>query len=215
MPVVTRSKYNAVNNMAFLYNKKRIFVYTVKDYLKEQSEAVGMSDQMKAAFKLMKYINEELPPIIDLIGMKFVLCVYSKTVQFSDEFNRGKYEELDRVLVKQFMREIEKSEKMARKYILNHHMDYTPVSETDAQNLQIFKTALKDRKNRAKKIAKDTYKQNIVPTTNVRPRRNIPRVDYTGMDTIEPEDEYDGITDIWYDDSISYDPDYNPEEDKM
>jgi hypothetical protein len=39
-------------------------------------------------------------------------------------------------------------------------------------------------------------------------------VDYTGMDTIEPYDEYDGITDIWYDESVWYDSDYNPEDDE-
>jgi hypothetical protein len=33
-------------------------------------------------------------------------------------------------------------------------------------------------------------------------------VDYTGMDTIEPTDEDDGITDIWYDESIHYDEDW-------
>jgi hypothetical protein len=42
--------------------------------------------------------------------------------------------------------------------------------------------------------------------------RNLPRVDYTGMDTIEPKSEYD-ITDIWYDLSIFEDPDYVPDED--
>ena len=46
-----------------------------------------------------------------------------------------------------------------------------------------------------------------------RPRRNIPIVDHTGMDSVEPEDEFDGITDIWFDHSIDYDPDYVPEED--
>ncbi len=39
-------------------------------------------------------------------------------------------------------------------------------------------------------------------------------VDYTGMDTIEPESEYDGITDIWYDESVWYDSDYVPDEDE-
>jgi hypothetical protein len=50
----------------------------------------------------------------------------------------------------------------------------------------------------------------VVEFNNVvgRPKRNIPRVDYTGMDTIEPESENDGITNIWYDNSIHYDDDY-------
>ena len=46
--------------------------------------------------------------------------------------------------------------------------------------------------------------------TKTRPRRNVPVVDYTGMDTIEPECEFDGITDIWADETIYEDPDYIP-----
>lgn len=44
-------------------------------------------------------------------------------------------------------------------------------------------------------------------------RKRTP-VDYTGMDAIEPESEYDGITNIWYDNSIWYDSDYDPEEEE-
>lgn len=40
--------------------------------------------------------------------------------------------------------------------------------------------------------------------------RNYKKVDYTGMDTIEPESEYDGITNIWADQTIYSDPDYLP-----
>lgn len=52
--------------------------------------------------------------------------------------------------------------------------------------------------------------KNLAPyfANTSRPRRNIPLVNYTGMDTIEPESEYDGITDIWADLTIYEDPDY-------
>lgn len=53
-----------------------------------------------------------------------------------------------------------------------------------------------------------------VPTYS-RPRRNIPKVDYTGMDSIEPEGKFDGVTNIWYDASIDYDPDYVFEEEDI
>ena len=43
-----------------------------------------------------------------------------------------------------------------------------------------------------------------------RTRRKYKKVDYTGMDTIEPESEYDGITNIWADKTINEDPDYVP-----
>jgi len=41
-------------------------------------------------------------------------------------------------------------------------------------------------------------------------KRNKKVVSYVGMDTIESECEYDGITDIWYDITIHFDEDYNP-----
>jgi hypothetical protein len=44
-----------------------------------------------------------------------------------------------------------------------------------------------------------------------RSKRKVPKVDYTGMDTIEPESEFDGITDIWNDETIYEDPDYIPD----
>ena len=51
--------------------------------------------------------------------------------------------------------------------------------------------------------------------TNLRrSSRNIKKVDYTGMDTIEPESEYDGFTNIYADETIYEDPDYQPFEDE-
>jgi hypothetical protein len=46
-------------------------------------------------------------------------------------------------------------------------------------------------------------------------RRNIKNVDYTGMDTIEPESEFDVITNIWEDLTLEEDPDYEFEEDEQ
>lgn len=43
-------------------------------------------------------------------------------------------------------------------------------------------------------------------------KRNRKVVDYTGMDTIEPDNEFDGITDIWTDETLSKDSDYEPSE---
>lgn len=47
---------------------------------------------------------------------------------------------------------------------------------------------------------------------SIKRKRNF--VDYTGMDTIEPYDEYDGITNIWLDTTVFCDPDYEFEEDE-
>ena len=43
-----------------------------------------------------------------------------------------------------------------------------------------------------------------------RSRRKRKHVDYTGMDTIEPLNEYDGITNIWADETIYEDPNWEP-----
>jgi hypothetical protein len=40
--------------------------------------------------------------------------------------------------------------------------------------------------------------------------RNNKKIDYTGMDTIEPKNDDDDI-DIWYDYTVNYDADYNPD----
>jgi hypothetical protein len=48
------------------------------------------------------------------------------------------------------------------------------------------------------------------PEVKGRPKRNCAQIDYTGMDTIEPLSEYDGITNIWADTTIYEDPDYEP-----
>jgi hypothetical protein len=48
----------------------------------------------------------------------------------------------------------------------------------------------------------------IIPENNSRCRshRNIESVNYTGMDSIEPIDEFDTNTDIWADITIEDDP---------
>jgi hypothetical protein len=46
-----------------------------------------------------------------------------------------------------------------------------------------------------------------------KPKRS-PYVSYIGMDTIEPENEFDGITNIWFDETIEEDSDYKTEDDE-
>ena len=48
-------------------------------------------------------------------------------------------------------------------------------------------------------------------TTNLRrTARRYKKVNYAGMDTIEPECEYDFMTNIWHDETIESDPDWLP-----
>jgi hypothetical protein len=68
-------------------------------------------------------------------------------------------------------------------------------------------------KNIIKNFNKSKFEFEEKPKLN-RPQRNIPRVDYTGMDMIEPLDEFADITDIWDDLTLHKDPDYEFEEDE-
>jgi len=52
------------------------------------------------------------------------------------------------------------------------------------------------------------------PEVKGRPKRNCAQIDYTGMDTVEPFNEYDGITNIWADQTVDEDPDYEYDTDE-
>jgi hypothetical protein len=61
----------------------------------------------------------------------------------------------------------------------------------------------------------DVEKMIISYLPSDKPAKRIRKfVDYTGMDTVEPYDEYDGITNIWLDTKFFADPDYEFEEDE-
>jgi hypothetical protein len=78
------------------------------------------------------------------------------------------------------------------------YTDYKPKTQEENEIIAALISTLHD------------VEKTLIPYT--KRHRNV--VDYTGMDTIEPECEYDGITDIWYDESVWYDSDYVPEDDE-
>ena len=74
-------------------------------------------------------------------------------------------------------------------------------------------------RNQRKNLNKVVKQQAIISNNNLieshRPhRKNIKRVDYTGMDSIEPVDEFDTITNIWADVTTNKDSDYEFEDDE-
>lgn len=85
-------------------------------------------------------------------------------------------------------------------------------------NLELIKMPLDKLKDASinSQINFNHFKRDILePLMNAknglrRSPRKYKKVDYTGMDTIEPESKYDGITDIWKDETIYEDPDYKP-----
>jgi len=95
-------------------------------------------------------------------------------------------------------------QKVQELYKQIHDDIYKPKTEDDHKVAVAIISVLKD------------VEKNIIPLlpSNVPLKRRRNFVDYTGMDTIEPESESDRITNIWDDQTIEEDPDYIPMEDE-
>lgn len=185
------------------FKRKDSFIAKVKKALAENESAVGKQNKMLACVNVIKYCNNELSYLIEKSKIydkncwdKFSTAVYNKCILFEKEYiEENGWPEISREVVRNFMGEYQ----FAKKLVIDH-----------IKSININKTKNEDHKQSviAAKKAIETAEKGRYR------RRNIPVVDYTGMDTIEPESEYDGITDIWYDDSYSYDSDYKPEDEE-
>ena len=190
---------------------KEKFCKEVKQLLDRCEAAIGMKNKMDVCYIVFKFINDKLPYLVEYkYGEWFVFCctVYNKIIEYEIERNKGGWkcvEETNKQLIDDFVCEYKKTKEFV-----------VPVIEKyNTTNYLCGKDSYKNYVNTAIKNInlEKTFEGRVALFGTGRPKRNIPRVDYTGMDTIEPCDEYDGITDIWEDISIHYDPDYNPEED--
>jgi hypothetical protein len=167
----------------------------IKGLLLKCEMEVSKENKMKVALEIYKLINKELYELIKndagvAIWIKFLCIVFDKIIYFEKEYHTGSWNEIDKKLVETFQNELGK----AKIFVVNTIKNYNSGILTDV----VVKTK--------EKIA------SLECQRPQRPRRNIPRVDYTGMDTIEPESEFDGIPDIWADETIQEDPDYEFEE---
>ena len=168
------------------------FTVDVKNLLDECNLAVGRENRMRVAIKIYKTINDDLDKLMYANGgnvwIRFICTAYNKVMEFDADFQKDGYLEVDKNLLDSFKAEI---------------------SETKKKIIPIIKGY-----NGPKfvELVNDTKKR-INGQENMRPRRNVPRVNYTGMDSVEPECDDDGITDIWADETIEKDPNYEPSED--
>lgn len=200
MPVITRNQRKniiaAQSAVAIIspVSPEARFCAETKVLLARCESALGKENKMRVALEIFEKINKELPQIIasqnpSNLWINFVSCVFNKINEFNYEYSLGNWNEIDKKFVDKFIQELCKAEKFTLEIIRNYN------------GADIRYNIIK-AKNQVERLDK------------MRPRRNIPRVDYTGMDSIEPESEFDGITDIWFDLSLSEDPDYEFEEDK-
>ena len=166
--------------------RKSEFVYNMKQLLAQTDITRGKENKMKVALNMYRMINEEFPYLFKQdkkLWIKFAATLYLKAIEFENLLRNGDYLSVDKKIVDNFFKEVEHS----KQYTIEIIKKYSHLNENHEQ----VKLALKN-----------------METT--RPRRLIPRVNYTGMDCIEPESEYDGITDIWADNSKYVDSDYEP-----
>lgn len=220
MPAVTRSqRKNSVTNVPIvnrasdvvpirncvkltitipspMMDAKALFVSEMKELLKLCEVVEGKENKMKIAMKIYELNNNKLPQLISCNGLDtwiiFMATAYNKTTEFYKECEMGNYAQLDKNLVEKFLHNLEIYRKMTTDIIKNYNgiKSHPHLNEAKAE------------------ILRD------VSTPSTRPRRNIRRVNYAGMDSIEPECEFDGITDIWADLTLEEDPDYIFEDDE-
>lgn len=181
------------------------FVRIIKKLFHDSKETNDTKTKVEITIAIYKEFNRTFPDIFSnlrdekriLLWLRFVAVALLKITEFNNLIKSGNLKNITSEKIDEIVYEFS----VARNYILGIMYDYNYLVE---QNLHDNYFAL------AK--AEITRFESLKPRRN--PRRNIKQVDYTGMDTIEPYDEFDGITDIWYDESISYDPDYEPSEDE-
>jgi len=189
MPVITRNQRKNIKPVA-QPSVAILFATKIKDLLVKCELEVGKENKMKVALEIFKLFNQELDKVIAAEGInkwiKFVSTVFDKIVEFENECHSGAWFQIKENLVQTYLDELNKT----KKYTINIIKNYNGISWSEL------------------------ISQTKAKISALRPRRNIKRVNYTGMDTIEPECEFDGITDIWADLTIYEDSDYEFEEDE-
>lgn len=186
------SVWHSEDELAFASDLKRL--------IGDCDLAPGKTAKMQVALQIFNRVNNNLEKLLagnTMKWLKFAATVYNKATEFEDQ--RDTYKEVDSRLVDLFT----ESYRKARKFLSNYF-----------KNLRTSRPGLT---NLTESPFAEMYKNidlcDFEAAKVSRPRRNVPVVDYTGMDTVEPWCEYDGITNIWADETIDYDSDYVPEDD--
>lgn len=169
------------------------FVIKMKNLLAQCDQANGKENKMNIALEIYQTINSDMNKLLQNDGVskwvRFLCTVFDKIIEFETEYRNGGWLLVSEQLVEKFNQELN----LAKKFLVNIIKNYEGIEYRELVSQS---------------------KDKIAALEGQRPRRNIKRVNYTYMDTIEPECEGDGITDIWFDLTLSEDPDYEFEEDE-
>jgi hypothetical protein len=200
MPAVTRSIERSVQSSiptatSHDHDLRGSFVANMRKLLAYFESAQGKENKIRICLEIYETTNKALPKLIEKYKYveswyRFAATVFNKTTEFITDFEEGNWVGVDKNLVEKFNDEIYKARKFVATLIKNDWVLFPKIEE-------VIKA-----------------KKEIERLEKSRPRRNIPRIDYTGMDTIELVYEYDCITNIWFDETEEDDSDYEFEEDE-
>ena len=196
MSVIAKSQNNTIAAKPTNYSvSSKQFTYKMKDLIAKVTQSRGKENKMRFALEVFQTINREINQFLQdekMLSMwvKFLCTILDKIITFETEYRNGEWHLINEEVVETFNNELEQTKQFVIDIIKNY------------KNVENFDVVLK---------AKDK----ITALEAERPRRNIKRVNYRYMDTLEPicKDNM-VVNDIWADATISKDPDYVFEEDK-
>ena len=149
---------------------KSSFVSEIKELLKLCQMTEGKENKMKTAIKIYELNIVELPHLISKYGIDmwivYIATAYNKTTQFFGDRENGDYSELDKNLVEELFHIIE---------------IYRNTFASTIKNYNGFKRLHQNIINVKAEILR------CVSPPSTRPRRNIKRVNYAGMDMGEED----------------------------
>ena len=236
MPVTTRTQSKGSLTITEKQQQNLLgwFVETMAKYIKDindytngrkdikkliddnQSNDIALSiyktSFINSHFDQIRILNEMLNtivryyPIFDLTCdmEKFGVIMYKKLIYFYDECHKMYFR----------LGTLTQSEKEEEFKLLNILLDTSIKLEniiakrlTISIDFNVYEQLQQSKESFKRFINTSILEKETNKTYNLRNRKQI---NYTGMDTIEPECEDDGITYIWYDCTLSYDDNYNP-----
>lgn len=179
--------------------------------LELHQRVTGIEAKMQIITYMFDKMNEDDCLEILLLGrlekwITFGKTVYKKTSEYEKQRIKGEFT--------QGVKDLSIAEKFIASYTKtreNLKILFTMLNEKEF--LETYKSIPETKQLNKKNIdtsnSFNIKKDDIVKKVERR-KRNVPVVDYTGMDVVDPPDENDHTFDIWVDNSIKYDPDYTP-----
>jgi len=170
MPVTTRSQRNSavkavLTKPEYKYSEvaKNKFIMHMQNLLHWCDKAKGKENKMRASLEIFKYVNKELPGLIQKTSEKmwinFAATIFIKANDIDNQYNSFSVHDklcIDREVVENLNSETQRSREFVTTLIKNNW----------------------DLSSEPNVIRAKEY---IVSTENVRPRRSVKPVDYTGM----------------------------------